>query len=242
VSEAFGEVLFLRVPPRGLLSHPPGRRLGRLLAVFGADGASGSLGGCPVTCFWVGFGRKVRAPGPGLLERLRGGAVADILDIGCAGALDPSLRRGDLVLSSADIPFDTGTPLELRRRPEMRGIARALADRRGTALRAEPILTHERAVLAREARLKLFEQTGCAAVQMEHVWFLRLLQSLLPEPVFRALRVTHLGLITDAVPEAKTRWGTERSAWDAIRGYAAAGSGGIVSLRREFLMRWLGGC
>ena len=28
------------------------------------------------------------------------------VDIGCAGALDPSLRRGDLVLSSDDLPSD----------------------------------------------------------------------------------------------------------------------------------------
>ena len=44
----------------------------------------------------------MRVPGPRLLERIRGGAVTDIVDIGCAGALDPSLRRGDLVLFYTD--------------------------------------------------------------------------------------------------------------------------------------------
>jgi len=239
MSELPRETLFLRVPPPGLLSRAATLRGGRLSSVFRADGSSGYLGGRRITCFWIGFGRGVRAPGPGLLERLRDGSIEDVLDVGCAGALDPSLRRGDLVLSSDDLPFDAGAPLEVQRRPAAREIARLAAESRNAALHVAPVLTHERAILAREERLRLFEQTGCAAVQMEHAWFLELLQSLLPETAFRRLRVTHLVLITDAVPRQDGGWERARAAWDAISGYALPGRGGIVSLRREFLRRWL---
>ena len=241
MSELPRETLFLRVPPPGLLSPAGTLRGGRPSGVFRADGSSGNPGGRRITCFWIGFGRRVRAPGPGLLERLRDGSIEDVLDIGCAGALDPSLRRGDLVLSSDDLPFDTAAPLEVRRSPAAYGIACQAAECRNAALHVAPVLTHERAILRREERLGLFGQTGCAAVQMEHAWFLELLQSLLPETAFRRLRVTHLALITDAVPRQDGGWERARAAWDAIRGYALPGPQGILSLRREFLRRWLSG-
>jgi hypothetical protein len=241
VSDPSGQILLLRVPPPGLLSATRGARWARLASVLSPNGVSGWVGRHPVSCFWIGLGRRVRVPGPRLLERLRDGSIADLVDVGCAGALDPSLRRGDLVLSREDVAFDTGRPVGVSRRPEVEALARKLAEARGAAFRVAPILTHERAILDREARLELFHRTGCAAVQMEHAWLLRLLQSLLPEPVFRGLQVTHLTLITDAVPGRTGRRAVLRSGWDATRGYLAPERSGIASLRRELLTAWPAG-
>jgi hypothetical protein len=236
-----GELLFLRVPPVGMLVRHPGSRSGRLASMVRAEGVQGTMGVRRVSCFWVGLGRHVRQPGPGLLERLRQGAIDEVLDIGCAGALDPSLRRGDLVLSVEDLPFDSRIPVEVLREPAARETAHEVAEARGVRAEAAPILTHERAVLSRADRLDLFEQTGCAAVQMEHAWFLLLLKRLLPARVVWRIRVTHLVLITDAVPDGERGVDRVRASWDAIRGYALPGPRGILSLRREFLTRWLPG-
>jgi hypothetical protein len=233
------ELLFLRVPPRRLVA-PAGRgyTFGRARA-WRSEGLRGSIGSLRVSCFWVGLGRRVRTPGPGLLQRLKDGTIGEVVDIGCAGALDPTLRRGDLVLSTADLPFDAPVPITVRRSPEAADLAAEVAALRGVACRRGAILTHERAVVARKARLGLFEATGCLAVQMEHAWFLRLLESLLPESVFSALRVTHLVLITDAVPRSDARRSAARSAWEAVLGYAfPGGRRGIGSLRRDVLRLW----
>jgi hypothetical protein len=242
VSDFSGETLFLRVPPRGLLKSAGGigrRGTPRFAAVFAPNGFCGRVGKGTITCFWIGMGRRVRLPGRELLEGLRRGATAEIVDIGCAGALDPGLERGDLVLSSDDIAFDSAVPLAVRRRPGLEVILREVAAGRGVNLRRAPILTHERFVSRRADRIELFERTGCTAVQMEHVWFLQLLRRLLTADRFDKIRVTHLVLITDAVPRSGSRGATARSNWDALTGYAfPGGSGGIMSLRREVLNLW----
>ena len=174
-----------------------------------------------------------------LLQRLRDGTVQEIIDIGCAGALDPDLHRGDLVLSSDDLSFDSPVPVGVRRRAGLASLLQEVAARRGVGLRAAPILTHERFIAGRDERLELFESTGCAAVQMEHVWFLRLLQQLLQKDRFEQLRFTHVVLITDVVPAAASCRVRIRSQWDALTGYLLPrGRGGIASLRREVLGSW----
>jgi hypothetical protein len=242
VSDFSEEILFLRVPPRGLLKPLGGirsRRPIRLSAVFDRNGCSGRIGERRITCFWIGMGRRVRVPGRKLLERIRGGAAAQLVDIGCAGALDPGLQRGDLVLSGNDIAFDSTVPVAVHRRTGLEVILQEVAAGRGVNLRRAPILTHERFVSSRADRIELFERTGCAAVQMEHVWFLQLLRRLLTADRFDEIRVTHLVLITDAVPRSGSRCVTARSNWDALTGYAfPGGSGGIMSLRREVLNLW----
>jgi hypothetical protein len=240
-----GEILFLRVPPRGLIrsAGDAGHRgPNRLACVFASNGFRGRVGEWSVTSFWIGMGRRVRVPGRQILERVREGAITEIIDIGCAGALDPGLRRGDLVLSSADIASDGGAPVAVRvvrRGAELLPLLHDVAASRGVTFRRASILTHERFVARRDGRTELFEQTGCVAVQMEHLWFLRLLQSLTSADCFNNIRVTHLVLITDAVPGSASRMATARSTWDALSGYAfPGGSTGIMSLRRELLSRW----
>jgi purine-nucleoside phosphorylase len=244
VSDSPGEILFLRVPPRGLIESVGGtgwRGPTRLTAAFSANGFRGRLGERSITCFWVGLGRRVRVPGRELLERLRSGEISEIIDIGCAGALDPSLRRGDLVLSSEDMAFDSGAPVAVSRLPELLPLLHEVAVSRGVTLRSAPILTHERLIASRDERTELFDSSGCAAVQIEHAWFLQLLRSLTPAARFETIRVTHLVLITDAVPRTHGRLAAARSAWDALAGYALPGrGGGIASLRREVLSRWPG--
>jgi hypothetical protein len=241
VNRTTGELLFLRVPPRGLVEPAGGRSPFARAATFRSDGFRGLAGSLALTCFWVGLGRRVRTPGPELLRRLRDGSIAEMLDIGCAGALDPGLRQGDLLLSTDDLPFDAAAPVPVHRRPEPAGLVQEVAARRGVGFRRAGILTHERAVLRRAERLLLFEHTGCGAVQMEHAWFLLRLRSLLPEACFARLRVTHLVLITDAVPAFDGRRDTVTAAWDAVRGYGfQGGRGGIASLRRDLLSRWPG--
>jgi purine-nucleoside phosphorylase len=181
----------------------------------------------------------VRVPGRQLLERIREGAISEIVDIGCAGALDPGLRRGDLVLSSQDIAFDDAVPVAVHRRPELRSPLQAVAARRGVVLQVAPILTHERFIASRAERIELFERTSCAAVQMEHAWFLQLLKPLLTADRYEKIRITHLVLITDAVPRGTGRMAAARSTWDALSGYAfTGGSAGMMSLRREVLSSW----
>jgi hypothetical protein len=239
MSAPSGEILFLRVPPRGLVRPAGGNSARPLRAVLAPDGFCGRVGERAITCFWIGLGRRVRTPGRILCEKLRGGTISEIVDIGCVGALDPSLRRGDLVLSSSDVAFDGGVPPAVIRRPELRSLFRGLAASRGTDFRRAPILTHERMINSREERIELFKRTGCIAVQMEHVWFLVLLQSILSDCSFDRIRVTHLGMITDAVPRTGRRTAASRSAWDALTGFALPGvAGGIASLRRESLSRW----
>jgi hypothetical protein len=185
------------------------------------------------------MGRRVRVPGPQLLARIREGAISEIVDIGCAGALDPSLRKGDLVLSSDDVAFDGKASLCVRRRGGLDSLLQAVAARRGVSLKMAPILTHERFVASREERIDLFERTGCVAVQMEHAWFLQLLQSMTAAECFEKIRFTHLVLITDSVPGGIGGMAALRSKWDALVGYALPlGGAGIMALRRELLSRW----
>ena len=117
-----------------------------------------------IEVFWIGFGRRVRAPGAALLARMRSGEFSDVVDVGVAGALDPRLERGDLVLSTVEVPSDSREPLSPRRRPGVLRVARRLASQRGVALRSAPVLTHSAPVLSRRDRLDWLERTGCAAV------------------------------------------------------------------------------
>ena len=240
--EKYGEILFLRVPPRGLIRCPEGTgRTGpkRLWAVLAPNGIRGRVGERNMTCFWIGMGRRVRLPGGQLLQRMRAGAITEIVDIGCAGALDPALRRGDLVLSSGDIAFDNAAPMTVRRRTELRSLMYEVAASRGLRLHIAPVLTHERFISSQAERVLLFERTGCAAVQMEHLWFLRLLHSLLPPDRYAKIRITHLVLVTDAVPRGNGRMAAARCALDALAGYALPGCRrGIAAVRREVLGRW----
>ena len=231
----FGELLFLRITPRGLINRGPNR----LAAALAPEGVRGRLGTRSITIFWIGMGRRVRVPGPQLLERIRGGAITEIVDIGCAGALDPSLRRGDLVLSSDEVAFDGTASPRVRRVPAVHSILQGVAADRGVSLRRAPVLTHERFVASREERIELFDRTGCVAVQMEHAWFLQLLRSMTAAECFQKIRFTHLVLITDAVPRTTATTATVGSAWDALVAYALPiGGGGVMSLRREVLSGW----
>jgi hypothetical protein len=237
-----GEILFLRFPPGGII-RPAGRSgwrgPNRLGAAFAPNGIRGRVGQRSITSFWVGLGRNVRLPGRELLERMREGAITEVIDIGCAGALDPRLCRGDLVMSSDDLAFDAAVPMGVGRRTGLASLLREVAAGRGAGLQVAPILTHERFIAGRNERIELFERTGCAAVQMEHAWFLQRLQSLLPPDRFEQIRVTHLVLITDAVPRSNSRSATARSTRDALAGYLLPGGrDGIASLRREVLGSW----
>ncbi|UCF97045.1 MAG: hypothetical protein JSV89_17995 [Spirochaetaceae bacterium] len=242
MNDSAGEILFLRVPPRGLVKPGGGAGrtgLTRLAAVFASNGFCGWVGERRITCFWIGMGRGVRVPGEELLDRMRSGRIVEILDIGCAGALDPSLRRGDLVLGSDDIAFDSGMPMAVRRHPGLQTLMQEGAASRGVSFRRAPILTHERFISSREERVELFERTGCVAVQMEQVWFLQRLQALVSAGSLEKIRITHLVLITDTVPQSSSRLTAAHSAWDALTGYVfPGGKGRIASLRSELLSRW----
>lgn len=197
------------------------------------------LGGHEITFFFPGYGRKIRTPHRTLIAKLNSGQFTDIVDIGAGGALDPELRQGDFVLSRGEIPSDSLEPLPLRRREEMPAVVQCFAKRRQARFLEGTILTSAFLVGSRPARLRLYEQTGCALVQMEHAWFLQALQQAMDPQAFRALYVTHLEIVIDPVPRGdswKEGLGQFMRAFDycVLRNQRHLGN-----VKAEFLKCWL---
>ncbi|MCP4694957.1 MAG: hypothetical protein GY859_43415, partial [Desulfobacterales bacterium] len=192
------DILFIRQYPTRLDPTSRLRRWRR--SVTDNRGASVRVAGREITFFFPGLGKKIRRPHPSLVEKLASGRITDIVDIGGGGALDPNLRRGDLVLSAGDVLHGSDRPMKTRQRGEMRAIGQLLAKKNGRAFYERKILTSGKVVLSRKKRIDLFEKTGCAVVQMEHCRFLRLLQKAAPPGAFNNLYVAHMEIVADVVP------------------------------------------
>lgn len=151
-----------------------------------------------------GYGKLQRIPHPSIIEKLNSGQITDIVDIGGGGALDPALKRGDLILSAGDILFDSLQPIPVHRRQEMPQIVQAIADRRKRRFFEGNILTSHKIIASKEKRAKVHETTKCAVVQMEHCWFLRALENIMCPRSFSRLYVTHIEIVADIVPKRDT--------------------------------------
>jgi hypothetical protein len=233
------DILFIRRCPA--LPARTGRAHRSIGIWFDSRGNTVSWAGHEITFFRPGFGTRIRELHPDIIAGVRSGRITDLVDVAGAGALDPCLKRGDLVLSSGDLCIDTLRAVQVQRRDEIQGIVRALAAARKVDFRVGTILTHTRVVGSRKQRLDLFEQTGCSVVQMEHGWFLRSLGRRLDAGSFSDLRVTHLEVVTDAVPGVD-RWDhTLAEAWHGILNCSVRRGHCLEDVKRDFLNSWLCG-
>ncbi|HKL83305.1 MAG TPA: hypothetical protein VJ879_12395 [Desulfobacter sp.] len=193
------DILFIRQHPRQLGRNVYFRQ--PLKSVMRSRGATTHYAGHNITFLVPGYGKLQHLSHPAIIEKLDSGQITDIVDIGGGGALDPSLKRGDLVLSVSDIPYDTLQPLPVKRRQEIPRIVQAIADQRKNRFFEANILTSHEIIASKKKRAAVHEETNCAVVQMEHCWFLRTLKNIMRPESFNRLHVTHIEIVADVVPK-----------------------------------------
>jgi purine-nucleoside phosphorylase len=191
------DVLFIRKYPR--FPEKASHLVKQLQSIISSRGATTHHAGHDITFLFLGYGKKQRVPHPSIIEKLNSGKITDIVDIGGGGALDPTLKRGDLILSAEDIPFDTLKPLKVRRRKEIQSIVQTLASKKHRRFFERNILTSAKIIVSKEERIALYNQTQCSIVQMEHCWFLRALQNVVEPQSFSNLYITHIEIVADVV-------------------------------------------
>jgi len=196
---AIKDILFIRKYPR--FPEKGAHLKKQLQSIISSRGATTHYAGHDITFLFLGYGKKQRIPHPTIIEKLNSGKITDIVDIGGGGALDPTLRRGDLILSADDIPFDTLQPSKVRRRKEIHNIVQTLANKEQRGFFEGKILTSAKIIASREERIALYNQTQCSIVQMEHCWFLRALQNVMEPQSFSKLYITHIEIVADVVQE-----------------------------------------
>ncbi len=203
-------------------------------------GTTVTWSGCRITFYLPGVGTRLRRLHPDLISRINAGKISDIVDVGGAGALDPRLKRGDLVLSNQDICTGNSQPLPVKRRVEIEELLATLAQRRQVNFYIGWILTHHNLVVSRTRRLELFEETGCSVVQMEHCWFLLALQEWVHPEAFASLHVTHIEMVSDAVPKSGNALSALFELWHGINTCVFSNQRRLGQLKREFFELWLG--
>ena len=171
-------------------------------SMLSTKGFTVNYAGRNITFLFLGCGRIQKTLHPEIIRRINSGRISDIVDVGGGGALDPELRAGDCVLSTGEIPLDTQEPIKVNRRHGTQEVAKELSSKHNSRLFQGKILTSPRFILTREERIKLFHQTGCSVVQMEHCWFLRTLQNCLDPQALSQVKFTHMEIVTDEVPES----------------------------------------
>ncbi len=196
------DILFIRKYPRSL--EKTSHRKKQLQSILSSKGATAHYAGHDITFVFLGYGKKLRRFHPTILDKLNAGTITDIVDIGGGGALDPRLQRGDLILSSEDILYDTLQSFKVRRRKGMQAVVQTLAQKEQKHFFEGKILTNANIVASKKERLALYTQTQCAIVQMEHCWFLQVLQKSMKPQAFNELHITHLEIVADVVPQHDT--------------------------------------
>ncbi|MDY6987643.1 MAG: hypothetical protein SWQ30_06240 [Thermodesulfobacteriota bacterium] len=163
------------------------------------------------------------------------------MDIGAGGALDPTLKRGDLILSVEDIPFDTLQPLKIRRRQEIQNIIQTLANKKQKRLFKRKILTSAEIITSKEERITLHDQTQCSIVQMEHCWFLRALQNVMERQSFSNLYITHIQIVADVVQQGNAFLNNLLELFQGINYCILFNQHNIGKVKSDFLKLWLKG-
>ena len=191
------DILFIRKHPRFLEKTSYLKK--QLQSIISSRGATTHYAGHDITFLFLGYGKKQRMPHPSIIEKLNSEKITDIVDIGGGGALDPTLKRGDLILSADDIPFDTLQPLKVKRRKEIPKIVQTLAKKNQRRFFQRKILTSAKIITSKEKRIALYNHTQCSIVQMEHCWFLQALQNVVEPQSFGNLYITHIEIAADVV-------------------------------------------
>ena len=193
------DVLFIRKHP-GFFEKTSQLKK-QLQSIISSRGATTHYAGHDITFLFLGYGKKQRIPHPTIIEKLNSGKITDIVDIGGGGALDPTLKRGDLILSAEDIPIDTLQPLKVRRRKEIPNIVQTLAHKKQRRFFEGKILTSAKIIASKEERIALYNRTKCSIAQMEHCWFLQTLQNVMEPQPFSNLYITHIESVADVVQQ-----------------------------------------
>lgn len=211
----------------------------QLLSMISSRGATIHYAGHDITFLFPGYGKRQRIPHPDIIEKLNSGMITDIVDIAGGGALDPELKRGDLILSSEDIPLDTLQPLQVRRREEIKNIVQTLANEKKRHFFERKILTSDEIITSREKRIALYEQTQCSIVQMEHCWFLRALRNIMDPRSFRKLYVTHVEIVADVVQQRDTFLNHFLELFHGMKDCIFHNEHHIGKIKSDFLKLWL---
>ena len=193
------DILFIRSYPKNITIAPLNRDV--LKSIIRREGVTIAYGRHNITFLFPGIGKLQKNPSQHIIERINSGLITDIIDIGGGGALDPALKRGDLVLSCEDIPHDTKMRTKVQRRPDMKDIVQRLAEQYNSRFYEGKMLTSPHVVMDREERKYLHELTGCLIVQMEHCWFVRKIQRYVDPTAFKNLCFTHVEVVSDEVPK-----------------------------------------
>jgi purine-nucleoside phosphorylase len=193
------DILFIRKHPRFLEKTSHFKK--QLQSIISSTGATTHYAGHDITFLFLGFGKKQRMLHPTIIEKLNSGKITDIVDIGGGGALDPTLKRGDLILSVEDISLDTLQSLKVKRRKEIQNIVQTLANKNQKRFFERRILTSAKIIASKEERIALYNQTKCSIVQMEHCWFLQAVQNAMEPESFSNLYITHIEVVADVVQQ-----------------------------------------
>ena len=231
------DILFIRKYPRSFETNLNLKK--RLQSIISSRGTTTHYAGHDITFFFVGCGKKIRIPHPTIIEKLNSGKITDIVDIGGGGALDPKLKRGDLILSSEEIPSDTLQPLKIKRRTEIKDIAQTLANEKKRRFFEKKILTSVKLIASRKERIALYEQTRCSIVQMEHCWFLRALQKAMESDSFNELYITHMEIVSDVVLQKDTVINNALEFFHGINYCVLRNQHYLGKIKSEFLKIWL---
>lgn len=151
----------------------------------------GRLGTAPVVAVVGGVGKANARRAAAVLCDVHGATV--LLSIGYAGALDPELRRGDIVLSAWSVNGMNEGPSEedLEREGRLREVADASHEHH---VYVGPLFTADRIVARHEEKIALFSRMGCPAVDMESF-------SVYSEACSRNLPFLGIHAITDTAEE-----------------------------------------
>ncbi len=231
------DILFIRKYPRFLEKTSHLKK--QLQSIISSRGATTHYAGHDITFLFLGYGKKQRIPHPTIIEKLNSGKITDIVDIGGGGALDPTLKRGDLILSAEDIPFDTLQPLIVRRRKEIQNIVQTLANKKQRRFFERKILTSAKIIASKEERIALYNQTQCSIVQMEHCWFLRALQNVMEPQSFSKLYITHIEIVADVVQQRDAFLNNFLELFHGINYCILLNQHYIAKVKSDFLKLWL---
>jgi purine-nucleoside phosphorylase len=211
----------------------------QLQSIISSRGATTHYAGHDITFLFLGYGKKQRMPHQTIIEKLNSGKITDIVDIGGGGALDPTLKRGDLILSAEDIPFDTLQPLKVRRRKEIQNIVQALANKKQRRFFERKILTSAKIIASKKERIALYNQTQCSIVQMEHCWFLQALQNVMEPQSFSNLYITHIEIVADVVQQRNAFLNNFLELFHGINYCILLNQHYIGKVKSDFLKLWL---